>query len=100
MKGDQNLFEWDEKKNRANFSKHGIWFDEAADIFSGPVLTKTYQTSDSGEFREVTIGAIRGVSVVCVAHTDRNGHIRIINARKATKAERKSYYACLEKTFS
>ena len=32
-------FEWDEEKNKVNLSKHGISFDEAKQIFSGPVLT-------------------------------------------------------------
>ncbi len=26
-------FEWDEKKNKANFRKHGIDFNEAKEIF-------------------------------------------------------------------
>lgn len=29
-------FEWDEKKNRRNRSKHGIWFEEAQSVFDDP----------------------------------------------------------------
>ena len=32
-------FEWDPEKNAANIQKHGLSFEEAASIFSGPVLT-------------------------------------------------------------
>jgi len=32
-KGDRVDFEWDENKNRINFSKHGITFEQAAAVF-------------------------------------------------------------------
>ena len=32
-------FEWDEQKNAENLRKHGIRFEEAVQIFGGPVLT-------------------------------------------------------------
>jgi uncharacterized DUF497 family protein len=28
--------EWDEAKNEANFHKHGIYFEAAAEVFSNP----------------------------------------------------------------
>ena len=31
-------FEWDEAKNKANISKHGIDFNHVPDIFRHPVL--------------------------------------------------------------
>ncbi|HDP79355.1 MAG TPA: BrnT family toxin, partial [Spirochaetes bacterium] len=31
-------FEWDSEKNKQNFQKHGILFEEAREIFRGPVL--------------------------------------------------------------
>jgi uncharacterized DUF497 family protein len=34
------MFEWDRKKDAANLKKHGICFDEAKEIFNGPVLTR------------------------------------------------------------
>ena len=27
-------FEWDENKNRSNFKKHGVWFEEAQTIWA------------------------------------------------------------------
>jgi uncharacterized protein len=29
-------FEWDEKKNRSNRRKHGVWFEEAQSAFHDP----------------------------------------------------------------
>ena len=29
-------FDWDERKNRSNRIKHGIWFEEAQSVFSDP----------------------------------------------------------------
>jgi uncharacterized DUF497 family protein len=38
--------------------------------------------------------------VVCVIHTERQGKIRIISARKATATERKHFDAYLKKALS
>ena len=43
-------FEWDPEKNTSNMRKHGLSFEEAASIFSGPVLTG--QDDSAGEYRE------------------------------------------------
>ena len=32
-------FEWDEDKRRANISKHGVDFNDAWQVFEGPILT-------------------------------------------------------------
>ena len=83
MKG----FEWDPAKNASNLQKHGLSFEEAAEIFEGPVLSgPDYSTNEP---REKSFGLLGGVVVVCVIHTDRGGKIRIISARKAIANERK-----------
>ena len=84
-------FEWDENKNQLNQQKHGISFEEAKEIFSDIVFTSISEKFDYGEIREVSIGAIQKVLIVAVVHTDRNGKIRIISARKATPKERRKY---------
>ncbi len=93
-----NEFEWDEAKNKSNRQKHGISFEEAAEIFNGPVLTRVDYYHESGEIRELSFGFFFDVVILAVAHTDRSGKIRIISARKATKNERKAFYDHLEKT--
>jgi uncharacterized protein len=85
-------FEWDENKNQQNLRKHGISFEEAEEIFYGIVFTSIDERFDYGEIREVSIGAIAEFVIVTVAHTERNGNIRFISARKATPRERRQYY--------
>jgi hypothetical protein len=91
-------FEWDEGKDATNLKKHGISFEEAKTIFEDIVFTSIDDCFDYGEIREISIGAIEGVVVVTVIHTNRGGVTRIISARKATKKERKKYYEYLAKT--
>jgi uncharacterized DUF497 family protein len=91
-------FAWDPEKNIANRRKHGLSFEEAATIFSGPVLTG--QDDSAGEVREKSFGLLGGMLVACVIHTERNGKIRIISARKATARERKYFDAYLKKALS
>ncbi|MHC5936247.1 BrnT family toxin [Nostoc sp.] len=88
-------FEWDKNKNQQNIQKHGISFEEATEIFDGVVFTSIDQRYDYEEIREISIGSIQGVVIITVAHTDRNGKIRLISARKATPKERRTYYEYL-----
>ena len=32
-------YEWDEAKNRKNLAKHGLSFEDAGEVFSGPCVT-------------------------------------------------------------
>ena len=91
-------FEWDETKNQKNQQKHYISFEEAAEIFQGVVFTFTSNKIDYGEVQKVSIGTIQNVVIVAVVHTDRQGKIRIISARKATLKERRKYYDYLTQT--
>ena len=86
-------FEWDEDKNKENIKKHGISFERAITIFDGIVLTEIDERQDYGEIREKSYGFMARVILVVVIHTDRNGKIRIISARKATKKERRAFHA-------
>lgn len=84
-------FEWDEVKNDANFSKHKIRFEEAAQIFRGPVLTTVDDRQNYNEVREISIGQLRGQIYLVVVHTDREGTTRLISARRAKPTERRRY---------
>ncbi|MGK7918611.1 MAG: BrnT family toxin, partial [Trichodesmium sp.] len=64
----------------------------------GIVFTAIDERYDYGEIREISIGAIQGVIIITVVHTERNGNIRIISARKATFKEQKIYYDYLTRT--
>lgn len=85
------FFEWDEGKNTSNFKKHGIRFEEAAQIFLGPTATEIDDRGDYGEVREISIGLIGAAVCIIVIHTDREGTLRIISARRATRLERLKY---------
>lgn len=71
--------------------KHGIDFADVPAMFEGDVFTIEDTRFDYGETRFITFGLLQ-YRVIVVAHTDKNGAIRIISARKATKNEEKSYF--------
>ena len=86
-------FAWDENKNRANRSKHGISFEIASLVFEDSNLITRKDREIDGEQRWHTIGYADGI--LTVAHTAQDSGadeiIRIISARRATAAERKLY---------
>lgn len=91
-------YEWDAAKNVVNQIKHGISFEEARQIFEGDVLTGVDSRRDYGETRYISIGAIEGLIVIAVVHTDRNGIVRIISARLANRRERQKYHDHLRRS--
>lgn len=91
-------FEWDRSKNAANQLKHGLSFEEATKIFDGVVLTRD-DPRPYGEVRKLSYGTITDELVIAaVVHTDRNGWIRIISARIASRKERELYNVYLAST--
>lgn len=89
-------FEWDPEKNKMNLAKHGISFEEAINIFSGPTFTVEDVRRDYGEKRFISIGSISGLIMIVVLHTNRRKLVRIISARKANQNERAQYYGHLK----
>lgn len=84
--------EWDEQKATKNEKKHGITFHEAGTIFADPMAITFHDPEHSqDEHRFLTFGLSQFNKLLIVAHTDRNGKIRIISARAMTKHERKIY---------
>lgn len=89
------LFEWDELKAAANVRKHGIQFEEAAQVFFDEFALLVQDRIVDGEPRWQTIGMVEGILVLVVAHTvwdeGQDEVIRIISARRATRKERIRY---------
>ncbi len=87
-------FEWDRKKADRNLKKHGVSFDEAVTVFYDP-LAATVDDPDHSveEERLITIGFSARGRLVVVSHTEREGVVRIISARRATARERKRHEA-------
>lgn len=88
-------FVWDETKNGINRQKHRVSFETAQLVFDDPFHVSKQDRIENGERRWQTIGLVRGVVLLVVAHTyieaDGQESIRIISARKADKAERRIY---------
>ena len=85
-------FEWDRDKEKRNFKKHAISFDEAVTVFYD-LLSATFADPDHSieEDRFVTVGYSSQGRLFVVSHTDRGDAIRIISARPATVSERKRH---------
>jgi len=85
-------FEWDPAKAAENLRKHGVSFEEALTVFFD-TLSATGRDPDHGlgERRFVTFGLSSSGRLLTVSHTERGDRIRIINAREATRGERKIY---------
>ncbi|HEX8255232.1 MAG TPA: BrnT family toxin [Thermoanaerobaculia bacterium] len=85
-------FEWDDDKAELNVIKHGVSFVKAADVFDDPFsITVSDLDHSYDEEREVTFGSTLFNEVLVVVSTTREDRTRIISARQATKAERRTY---------
>jgi uncharacterized DUF497 family protein len=95
----QYSLDWDPNKARANLTKHGIGFEEAATVFYDPRMLTIYDDEHSKtEDRWVTLGTSAAGRVLVVRHTFReqsgkSATIRIYSSRRATKRERRRYEA-------
>ncbi len=89
-------YEWDEQKEAANITKHGIFFAEAATVFDD-ALSVTFADPDHSEDEErlIVLGHSHQQRLLFVSHTDREDATRIISAREATRRERKTYEEAL-----
>lgn len=77
-------FEWDEKKRQINVQRHGIDFVDIQEVFEFETYTQLDERFDYGEIRFLTIGFANG-RIITISHTENDGLIRIISARKAEK---------------
>jgi uncharacterized DUF497 family protein len=84
------MIEWDEAKNRSNFIRHGLDFEDAEKVFAGPCVTFTDDRFEYGEERLITLGLLAG-RVVVIAHAPRDDNTRIISMRKANRREQNIY---------
>jgi len=81
-------FEWDEEKSKTNLIKHGIDFEDASEVFYGPVVVKI--SNRSSEERWIAIGKSHH-RIVSVIFTRRDDLIRIISARHPRPNEERAY---------
>ncbi|HUL57124.1 MAG TPA: BrnT family toxin [Usitatibacter sp.] len=85
-------FAWDPKKAASNLRDHKVTFEEASSVF-GDSLAITFDDPDhsEGESRFLTFGLSEQGRLLVVSHMERRGVVRIISARRATRAERRIY---------
>jgi hypothetical protein len=82
--------ESDTNKFQINLEKHGVSFEEAAEVFFDPF----YQEGDAtvnDEQRNFILGYSRTQRLLLVVYVERSLRIRIISSRPATRTERKLY---------
>ena len=87
-------FEWDERKNKSNRVKHGVWFEEAESVFNDP-HARVFDDPEHSEEEErlLLLGMSSAARPLVVVHCYRESDlvVRIISARKATKKEVRFY---------
>jgi uncharacterized DUF497 family protein len=87
-------FEWDENKNRSNRKKHGVWFEEAQQVFNDLAALRYFDSKHSeyeDRFKLLVMSGIHRTLVVVYCEQEAPNIIRIISARKATKTEIMAY---------
>jgi hypothetical protein len=87
-------FEWDPAKASANLRNHGITFEEAQTAFFDDlalIIDDPDHSEDEARFVVLGVSAAARILVVVHAYRSAADTIRIISARKATKAERATY---------
>jgi uncharacterized DUF497 family protein len=83
-------FEWDTNKFQINLEKHGVSFEEAAEVFFDPFYQEGDATAND-EQRNFILGYSRTQRLLLVVYVERSLRIRIIFSRPATRTERKLY---------
>jgi len=82
---------WNSVKAKSNRLKHRIFFSEVEPVFYDPRAISFEDIDSKGEVRYVVMGLDSLGRIVVVVYTYRNTTIRLISARKASKAEQKVY---------
>jgi len=85
-------FCWNTEKALANLKKHGIGFEQAWEVFADRFF-RLIDASTEDEARDAVLGMTEDLTLLYVVHVvrERGWVIRIISARKATRAERRMY---------
>ena len=91
---DDLRFVWDPRKAKANAKKHGVTFEEAETVFLDEralLLSDPDHSEDEDCFILLGASARLRLLVVCHCYRESESTIRVINARKADRDERRQY---------
>ena len=83
-------FEWNINKAQSNIEKHGVTFEEAAEVFFDPFYQEGDATSND-EQRDFIIGYSLAQRLLLVVYVERGERNRLISARPTTRTERQLY---------
>ncbi|WP_414621899.1 BrnT family toxin [Calothrix sp. CCY 0018] len=83
-------FEWDINKAQSNLIKHGVNFEEAAEVFFDPFYQEG-EASANNEQRDFILRYSLSQRLLLVVYVERKVVKRIISARPAIKNERRLY---------
>jgi uncharacterized DUF497 family protein len=81
---------WDAEKAAANLRKHGVDFADAETALRDEMAMTQPDDDPEGE-RFVTLGTDALGRLLVVVYEWRDDDVRLISARKATRAERRQY---------
>ena len=81
-------FDWDARKSELNLAKHGIDFENAIEVFYGPIILR--RSDRNNEERWIAVGHSKN-RLITVVFTRRADVIRSISARRARKNEERAY---------
>ncbi len=87
-------FEWDSRKAAANLRKHGVSFEEARSVFldeQARLIDDPDHSEDEDRFVLLGLSGALRLLLVCHCYRSEGEVIRIISARRATRAEAKFY---------
>ena len=82
---------WDSVKAKSNRLKNRVFFSDVEPVFYDPNAISFEDRESKGQARYIVIGLDSLARLVVVAYTYRDSVIRVISARKASKAEQKDY---------
>ena len=85
-----DVVQWDAEKAAANLRKHGVDFADAETALRDE-MAMTVADDDPMEERFVTLGMDALGRLLVVVYEWREDDVRLISARKATRAERTQY---------
>lgn len=85
--------EWDAAKAARNKSKHGVTFKEGYTVFDDPNARRDYDDTHSNDAEErwTLVGLSFRLRLLSVTYVETETTIRLISARRATKAEGRRY---------
>jgi len=87
-------FVWDGRKAEANRRKHGVAFPEGVTVFADPnarLIADRDHSGDEDRFVILVLSSLLRLLVVCHCYREDDLEVRIISARRATKAEERKY---------